>query len=273
MSILRETRHARPLARRSALRGPGTIGAWALFLAIVCVLVPLSATAGEYAVSPLRIDLDRDTRSGAVTLTNSGADRMDFQISVMEWTQDAEGRDRYTPTSEVVFFPKILTLQPGESRIVRAGVQSVPVAAERTFRLFIEPIPTASREPLPPGASIAVTLRFALPVFVKPAQPTSAGEIENAGIGKGTATFTIRNTGNEHLKFEDGVAVVGRDAQGAEVFKERIESRYVLAGAAKRLSGTIPAGACLRLATLEITARAEQFTLSRKLDVNRTHCE
>ena len=49
--------------------------------------------------------------------------------------------------------------------------------------------------------------------------------------------------------------------------------RYVLAGAAKRLSGTIPAGACARLATLEITARAEQFTLSRKLDVNRTHCE
>ena len=44
MSILRETRHARPLARRSALRGPGTIGAWALFLAIACALVPLSAT-------------------------------------------------------------------------------------------------------------------------------------------------------------------------------------------------------------------------------------
>lgn len=273
MSILRKPRHAGLMKRSGPRPGLAIFRVWALAIAIVGASIPLPATAGEYAVSPLRIELDRDTRSGAVTLTNSGADRMDFQISVMEWTQDAEGRDRYTPTSEVVFFPKILTLQPGENRVVRAGVQTVPVATERTFRLFIEPIPTTAREPLPPGASIAVTLRFALPVFVKPLKRESAGEIENAGMRKGAATFTIRNSGNEHLKFEDGVAVVGRDAQGAEVFKERIESRYVLAGVAKRLSATAPAGACTRLATLEITARAEQFTLSRKLDVNRTHCE
>jgi fimbrial chaperone protein len=273
MSILRNPRHAVPPLRRVPLVGMTAFRVLALVLAIAGASIPLPATAGEYAVSPLRIELDRDTRSGAVTLTNSGADRMDFQISVMEWTQDAEGRDRYTPTSEVVFFPKILTLQPSESRVVRAGVQTVPVATERTFRLFIEPIPTTAREPLPPGASIAVTLRFALPVFVKPPKRESAGEIENAGMSKGAATFTIRNTGNEHLKFEDGVSVVGRDAQGAEVFKERIESRYVLAGVARRTSATIPASACMHLATLEITARAEQFTLSRKLDVNRTHCE
>jgi fimbrial chaperone protein len=247
--------------------------ALALFLALLGALAPVPAAAGEYSVSPMRISLDRDATSSVVTLNNSGSDRMSFQISVMEWTQDADGRDRYAPSSEVVFFPKILTLQPGDSRVVRVGVQAIPGKTERTFRLFIEPLPATVREPLPPGAQISVNLRFALPIFVKPPARASAGEIEGAVVNKGVLTLTLRNTGNEHLRTDDGVVVTGRDAQGNDVFTERIESRYVLAGVAKSLTLAIPKAACARVATVEISAQAEQFTLSQKLDVGRASCE
>ncbi len=241
--------------------------------AALAMLVALPVAAGEYAVSPLRVDLDREARSGAVTVTNSGSDRMDFQIAVMAWSQDAEGRDRYTPSSELVFFPKILTLQPGEARVIRVGVQALPVAAEHTYRLFIEPIQVAPKEPAKPGANIAINLRFALPVFVKPPKPEPAGEIADAALRKGVLTLTLRNTGNEHLRMEDGLRIVGRDARGHEVVAERIEGRYLLAGVARPVSLAIPAAACARLATIEVTARAEPFTMSRTLDVDRTNCE
>ncbi len=260
-------------AETAAASGACVRRALAVLLAALAALIACPAAAGEYAVSPLRVDLDRAARSGAVTVTNSGGDRMDFQIAVMAWSQDADGRDRYTPSSEIVFFPKILTLQPGESRVIRVGIQAIPVAAERTYRLFIEPIQIAPREPLKPGANIAINLRFALPVFVKPPKREAAGEIEAAALRKGVLTLTLRNTGNEHLRMEDGVAVVGHDARGDEIFAQKIEGRYLLAGVARPISVTLPAGVCARLATVEIAARAEPFTLSRKLDVDRTNCE
>jgi fimbrial chaperone protein len=255
-----------------ALRANASWHALAL-LALFTAFAPLPAVAGEYIVSPMRINLDRDAKSAVVTLTNSGSDPMTFQIAAMEWTQDADGRDRYAQTGEVIFFPKILTLPPGESRVVRVGVQAIPASSERTFRLFVEPLPQPAREPLAPGANISVNLRFALPIFVKPPTRTGAGEIDDAALRKGVLTLTLRNTGNEHLRMDDGVAVSGLDAQGNEVFADRIDSRYVLAGMAKPVSLSIPKGACARIATVEITARAEQVTFRRKLDVDRTSCE
>ncbi len=245
----------------------------ARLLAALLALATLPATAGEYTVSPLRIELDGDAKSAAVTLTNSGSDPMTFQVAAKEWTQDADGRDRYEQTGEVIFFPKIFTLQPGEGRVVRVGVQAIPTATERTFRLFIEPLPAPTKEPLAPGANISINLRFALPIFVKPPAHVGAGEIDVAVLRKGVLTFTLRNTGNEHLRMDDGVAVTGRDGRGNEVFTQRIENRYVLAGAAKSLSLATSKEACARLATIEITSRAEQVTLHRTLDVAPSSCE
>lgn len=258
--------------RHHFLQGLPAAGRQCLIL-LLGALAPLAVSAAEYSVSPMRIYLDRAAASSVVTLNNTGSDRVTFQISAMEWTQDAEGRDRYAPTSEVVFFPKIVTLQPGESRVVRVGVQAIPVKAEHTFRLFIEPLPAPAKETLEPGAHISVNFRFALPIFVKPSARAGAGEIDDAAVRKGVLTLTLRNIGNEHLRTDDGVVVTGRDAQGNDIFTERLDSRYVLAGAAKPLTLTIPKASCARLASVEITARAELLTLSRKLDVGRASCE
>ena len=120
-------------------------GSALLALAALLAAVPEPAIAGEYSVSPLRIDLDRDGRSGVVTLANSGASPIDFQVSVLEWTQDAGGQDRYTPTGDVVFFPRILTIGPGESRVVRVGIQSLPASVERPDTSTREKTPSRSR--------------------------------------------------------------------------------------------------------------------------------
>lgn len=255
--------------------GPGGVRRLllALLVTILAPMAPRLATAGEYSVSPLRIDLDRSARSGVVTLGNSGDTPLDFQISVLEWTQDADGKDRYSSTSEVVFFPKILTVKPNESRVVRVGIQAAPPTVERSFRLFIEPIPQRSSEPLRPGANIAVNLRFALPVFAIPPKREAAAEIDRAAVRKGTLSFALRNAGNVHVRMNEGIAVVGRDAQGREVFSQRIEARYVLAGVTKPLSLELPHGACTQIDMLELTARAEQLTAGWQLAVSKADCD
>jgi fimbrial chaperone protein len=245
---------------------------------VACVLAfpiaPLaSGAAGDYSISPLRIELDRNARSGGVTLGNTGDEAIDFQISVMEWTQGDGGRDAYAPTTDIVFFPRILNLKAGENRVIRVGVQTPPPAVERTYRIFVEPIPKRTQEPLPPGASVAVTLRFALPIFVKPAVPHASGDIEGASLRGGKLSLAVRNTGNEPLRFDEGMAVVGLDASGSEILSRKIEFRYLLAGTTRPLSLAIPKDVCERLSSVEVTARAEQVVLSQKLAASRASCE
>ena len=242
-------------------------------LAAFGALAVLPAGASEYTVSPMRMELDREARSTVVTLTNTGTDRIEFQLRSMEWTQDAEGKDRYAETGEIVFFPKILSLAPNESRVVRVGARSIPATTERTFRLFIEKIPSPNPEPLPPGANIAVNIRFALPIFVKPPVHRPQGEIAAAALTKGEFVLVLKNAGNEHFRMDEGITVTGRNAQGTEVFAKKFDDRYLLAGTTKRYAAAIPKDACAQLATLEIAAKAEQFTLTRRLDVSRTSCE
>ena len=244
------------------------------FAVVVALLAcSLARASSDYSITPLGIELDRNARSAVVTLANTGDEPIDFQVSAMEWTQDADARDAYAPTSELVFFPRIFTLKPGENRVIRIGAQSMPAATERTYRLFVEPIPKRREEPLPPGANISVTLRFALPVFVKPPLPHAAGDIDALAMRQGQASLVVRNTGNEHLKFDEGASVVGRDAAGTEILSRKLELRYVLAGSGKPLSFAIPKEVCARLATLDVTARAAQITLSRQLATTRAGCE
>lgn len=242
-------------------------------LAVLCAVAAAPASASEYTVSPMRMELDRDARSTVVTLTNTGTDRIDFQLRSTEWTQDAEGKDRYAETGEIVFFPKILSLAPSESRVVRVGVRTIPATTERTFRLFIEKIPSPNPEPLPPGANVAVNIRFALPIFVKPPAHQPQGEIAAATLMRGEFALILKNVGNEHFRMDDGITLTGRNAQGAEVFAHKFDDRYLLAGTTKRYTAAVPKSACAQLATLEIAAKSEQFTLSRRLDVSRTNCE
>ncbi len=105
------------------------------------LLLPVAARAGDWRVSPIRLDLGRDAKSGAVTVANDSDDRLQVQMKAYEWTQDAEGKDRYEETGEILFFPRMMILERKEEKILRAGIRVPAVAKEKTYRLFIEEIP------------------------------------------------------------------------------------------------------------------------------------
>ena len=93
------------------------------------LLLPVAARAGDWRVSPIRLDLGRDAKSGAVTVANDSDDRLQVQMKAYEWTQDAEGKDRYEETGEILFFPRLMILEPKEEKILRAGIR-VPAVGE-----------------------------------------------------------------------------------------------------------------------------------------------
>lgn len=241
-----------------------------IWLAAVLAAYCSPAWAGEFSVNPIRLELGASVRSGVITVRNESKAPMSFQLQGMEWTQDADGKDVYAGTEELIFFPKLMSLDPGREAVVRVGVRQPLVDKERTYRLFIEELPAA-----PPaggrGPQLSVVLRFGAPVFVRPAKPQDGLELEAVALARGEISLVAHNTGNQH-QFVEGVRITGTDAGGAEVYSMTLADRYLLAGTRKRYQTAIPAEQCARLAHLAVEFKTNKLTQSSRLPVQRAMC-
>jgi fimbrial chaperone protein len=235
---------------------------------LLLALAP-AAGAGEFRVTPIRIDLSAGgAGGGVVNVINEGQEPISFQVKAMAWTQDAAGKDLYAETSDLVFFPQLMTTAGGETKVVRVGTKAPPPPREKSYRLFIEEIPQRTEAE---GAVVRIAVRFGVPVFHLPAVRKKDGDFEEARVEGGTFFSRIRSTGTIHLQVKE-LELVGRDAAGAEVFRDAPAGWYILAGGAREQSVVIPPEACGRIRTLTITARAEELTLKRELTAAEGWC-
>ncbi len=223
---------------------------------------------GEFRVSPIRLDLDARAKSGVITVVNEAEEKLQCQLKAFEWTQDGEGKDVYTETQDIIFFPKLMTIDPKSDRIVRAGIKIPAVAKEKTYRLFIEEIPEPKKAE---GTAVAVTIRFGVPIFVKPVKEEAKGTIEKITFSKGTVTISVKNTGNVHLII-NSVNLLGKDAQGEKTFSKELSGWYLLNGVSRLYSAPIPPDVCTKTTTVEVEVRTDKLNLNSKLDVDKSMC-
>lgn len=259
---------ANPLHYTRSMSSSGACLRQALFAWIVACHC-LTAWSGEFVVDPIRLELSPTARSGVISVRNEGKDKLVFQMQAREWSQDAQGNDVYTETAELIFFPKLMTVEPGRAGIIRIGARVAAVVREKTFRLFIEELPG----PLPAaqGPQLNVLIRFGAPIFIKPAQPQDSLEIEAAELAHGKLSLILHNTGNQHLIVE-GIQLKGTDGQGRETYALTISDRYLLAGTRKQYATTIPRDQCVQLAQLAIDIKTDKLARSRKLDIGKAMC-
>ena len=236
--------------------------------AALAAAVAIPAHAGDFGVSPIRVELDRAAKSALVTVTNDDSRPLAFQARALEWTQDEKGADRYTETADLVYFPQQFKIAPGESRVVRLGYKVPAAQAEKTYRLFIEELADASRQPNQTG--IAVTLRFGVPVFSRPPAARSSGEAELAASARNVRAL-LKNTGNVHFR-PASVRLVGLGATGDLLFDQTLDGWYLLAGAQRPYSFTLPPEICSKLRTLRIEAPAEKLLLRAERPLEPEDC-
>jgi fimbrial chaperone protein len=205
-----------------------------LALAFLLLTATAPALAGRFSVAPIRVDFGAGLRIGAVTVTSEDDRPLVFKNSPSLWTQNADGGDVYTPTSDLVVTPPLLRVETGEPRIVRIGTVREPGDVERSYRVFLEE--QAPANPEAGGATIAVVIKFGVPVFVAPRSERIAGIAEVIERKPGRVTLQIKNSGNVHFNVEtitaNGVAV------------KDVSSWYLLPGATRRYDLAIPPDAC-----------------------------
>src|SRR4030042_4413119 len=155
---------------------------YGLISILLSFFIPHITYSGEFRVSPIRLDLDRGAKSGVITIINEGEEKLHVQMKAFEWAQDAEGKDQYVETNDIIFFPRIMTLEKKEERILRAGIRIPATTKEKTYRLFIEEIPEPKKGE---GVNVSIAIRFGVPIFVKPLKEEVKGEIEKDELSRG----------------------------------------------------------------------------------------
>ncbi len=242
------------------------------FLLIVIVLflysIPSISLAGEWRVTPIRLDLGREARSGVITVINEMDGRLQVQMKAFEWTQDEEGKDKYAETNDILFFPRMLLFEKNEERIIRAGIRMPPATREKTYRLFIEEIPEPRKTE---GANVAIAIRFGVPIFVKPLKEEVKGEIEKVGMSGGTLAARVKNTGNRHFIILS-VVVKGKNGRNEEIFSKELSGWYLLAGASRLYSTAVPRDTCPNLAQLDVEVKTDTITLHGSLVAEKSMC-
>ncbi|MBW2255156.1 MAG: molecular chaperone [Deltaproteobacteria bacterium] len=253
------------LARDSLLSTP----VYVLFALALLTLGSLPSPAlASWRVIPIRLDLNAGGKTGTIKVINEEDQPLQFQLKAARWTQDAQGNDVYEDTEDLVFFPRILLVPAGEERLIRAGFKVPATTEERAYRLFIEQIPVRAPET---ESQVAVVIRFGVPIFSAPLEPTAAGSLEDVRVEGGAVQMRTVNTGNINFKMTSLVAR-GLGADGEEVFVESIDGWYLLPGMMRDYVIPLPGAACALARRIEIEVPSDRLELESSLDVTGEQC-
>src|SRR5206468_4339846 len=131
---------------------------------LLCLAARASATS--FTVTPIQVVLATSTSSTLLTVANQSADTLRLEVSAFAWDQAPDGEMQLTATEDVLFFPSLLTLGPGERRNVRVGAATAAAASEKTYRIFVEELPPPEGGSTAPKKSgVRILTRMGIPVF------------------------------------------------------------------------------------------------------------
>jgi len=204
-----------------------------------------------------------------LAVRNESPQAVTLQVSAFAWAQSAEGEMQLQPTEDIVFFPALLTLQPGEQRRIRVGTTAaLGGTVERSYRLFIEELPPERRSDT---TVVAVLTKMGIPIFLQPSTAKAQAGVRNLAISSGAFSFHLENTGSVHF-VPSAVRVVGASATGETVFDRNLQSWYVLAGGTRVFTVPTPEPECSRLRSLAVEVHVGDSVVKERLETPRGTC-
>jgi fimbrial chaperone protein len=247
-----------------------SVGALLTLLLVWTVCQAGPAVAANFSVHPIRLVFAPETRSSILRLTNQSPEPLRLQLSLFAWDQRPDGEMQLSPTEDLVFFPTLLTLGPGESRNIRVGPATPFAAIEKTYRVFVEELPPLASAEGGPGG-VRVLTRIGIPIFLQPAQVIQRGHIGSLTVRQGTLSFEVHNTGNVHF-IEQAVRITGFGPAKDSLFDREVAGWYVLTGGFRTHRVDLPKDTCAKIRVLAVAVHTESGTFQERLDIPPGAC-
>ncbi len=201
--------------------------------------VPSVTLAADFSIQPIAVHLGKGNATQTLSILNRGIEPVRLQVTGFAWDQDAQGDTKLTATDDVIFFPQLVTVPAGERRAIRVGMAgATSVEKEKTYRVFVEELPSLQSQLAPKGAVVNVRTKMGVPIFVDPSKPSPKGEVSVASVRGGHLQFAVANHGNAHF-LTQRISVVGEGPNG-KVFETPVNGWYVLAGEQRAFDVALP---------------------------------
>jgi fimbrial chaperone protein len=256
--------------RRPSAPGSTRQGLVALAVLLTTALVGSPARAADFTVNPIQIFLSRQNQSAILTVQNTSTEPLRFQLNAFGWAQDPAGQMLLTPTTEVIFFPRLLSLAPSEQRIVRVGVSVPPGPVERTYRIFVEELPPATTQSTPAG-QVRVLARMGIPIFIEPRTGRAELRLAPPTLTAGRVVFELHNAGTKHVIPQE-IRARGLGSGGEALWDRESEGWYILAGDRRVYEIPLSREDCARTKTIAVEVKAGEQALAERLDVAAAAC-
>jgi fimbrial chaperone protein len=226
------------------------------------------ALASTFQVSPVRLPLTASSSNGLLTVKNQSKETLRFQVTGFAWSQDQAGQMVLSPTTDIVFFPTMLSLKPGDSRNLRVGAAIPFGASEKTYRLFVEELPPVDAS----GTvnAVRVLMKMGIPVFLEASKPVATPAIDALGVQGQKLLFALQDTGNTHF-FTKRVHVSALGEAGQSLFEQDLPGWYVLAGGSRSYSLDLPRSAC-KASRIQVRVETDATTLESFLSLPGGAC-
>jgi fimbrial chaperone protein len=250
------------------------MGRFLMTLALTCAAMwsmhAPEAQAATFDVAPISLTLTAKAVSGTLVVTNRGNESARFHVTAFAWEQNAKGDMQLTPTKDLMFFPAMLTLNPQESRNLRVGVSAKPGSVERTFRVFVQELPSLVTAENQFAGKVSMLVKMGIPVFIEPsAAPKAIPSLSALSLQRSKFSFNVNNTGNTHF-IPDEIKVKPKNGSSVLATLD-VSAWYVLAGKKDSYSVTLPTEACVALKSIVVEMKLHGGALTTAT-LENAHC-
>jgi fimbrial chaperone protein len=239
-------------------------------LPLFLILLAAPAGASQFTVNPTRVELSARVSSSVVSVRNDGQSPIRIQVKTHAWTQTLDGVLKLDPTDDVVVFPTLLTLEPGEERRLRVAVAAKAADVERTYRIFLEELPPPKNEP-DTANGVQVLTRVGIPIFLAPLKASAQATVSDIGLAGDGLHFQVDNDGTQHF-VPQTLRVRGLGANGQTIIDQHRDGWYILAHSSRRYTMPFDARDCTRIRSVLIDVTLADTTLKGRLDTPGGAC-
>jgi fimbrial chaperone protein len=232
----------------------------------VSFCITLTGVAGNFSVTPIRVNLDPKVPRASVTLRNLGTEAVVVQAELLKWKPFEE----YVRSRELLVNPVIFTVPPQASQIVRIGISGLLESArpdqELAYRLFLQEVPP---RPKKGKEGLRTALKIGIPVFVPPTQPHLEVRWNATLTRRGQLKIHAKNDGNVHVQIAELklTSPSSGAGEGDDLVLQRDIRDYLLPGDSKHW--LIHSKARWNADTVLLWARTDGEALNAKLRVEK----
>lgn len=240
-------------------------------LLFVLVSAGRPALAASVNLSPTTIVITSDSTKASVAVRNESSEPLRLRVQTVRWTNVGESELRTEPTDDIIVFPQLLQVEPGEMRRIRLGSKAPAARAELAYRLILTEAP---REETADRSGLTMRMQFSLPVFVQPRERAMAVDVPAADLADGSVRLSLRNSGLVHVK-PHRIETRGHNASGAVIWTRTFRPWYLLTGETRDLASALTVDECARttmVATEVDFAGASRLAIRKQQRVASNGC-